>query len=457
MRAAAGLAALALVLGGAVVARADENPYRREDYAAFRARFPTLLEPNYLPFMTYRVAEPRGWLGGLRQRLPGWLGGGPARELLVFCHWEHDDLPLAVYVEAPRIAAELEDEFRPRPPEAYVAAVQRALAIWERDLEGWIRFRPVETPDEAALHVRLVGEPAPVEDPEVQVLGAAPVRRACRVVGGDPGSGRLAVRYRLAELRIYIADQHGLLLPDQVERVALHELGHALGMPGHSPIPADLMFEQARDRLGREGLGAEDVNSFLSLYSIPSGTVYKEIDSTPASAPPRGPQGPPRLALAPHVDARLGFELQPPADWMRIETPYGVVLVDGVPWDYEASLQIVVRRYESLDAYLARFGPGHLRDGRVRSISELSLAGRPAKRVVVETSHDTVEELSFLETEDGRVVIVTAEAPTALHERYHAHFAAALATLELALPTGAADRDYLERAPRALPGAAPRP
>ena len=107
------------------------------------------------------------------------------------------------------------------------------------------------------------------------------------------------MRYHVQELRIYVVDRHGLLLPDQVERVALHEIGHAIGMRGHSPIPADVMYEVARDRLGPDGLGAEDVNSFLSLYAIPCGTVYTSRPSAErrAADPPALPEGPPRLAL----------------------------------------------------------------------------------------------------------------------------------------------------------------
>jgi hypothetical protein len=101
---------------------------------------------------------------------------------------------------------------------------------------------------------------------------------ACQVEGGDPASGRLDVRFAVRELRVQVADQYGLLLPDQVERIALHELGHALGMRAHSPIPADLMYPVVRDRLPRGELGAEDVNSFLSLYSLPNGTVYRRAD-----------------------------------------------------------------------------------------------------------------------------------------------------------------------------------
>src|SRR5262249_4753645 len=156
--------------------------------------------------------------------------------------------------------------------------------------------------DTAALQIRLLGERAPEPTEDVRVYGAANVGDSCRVVGGDPES-KLEVRYQVRDVRLYVADEHGLLLPDQVEGLARPEIGHALGMRGHSPIPADLMFEEADDRRDRErereGFGIPDVNSFVSLYKLPSGTVYANPDRVRAEASSQRllPDGPPRLEL----------------------------------------------------------------------------------------------------------------------------------------------------------------
>jgi hypothetical protein len=269
---------------------------------------------------------------------------------------------------------------------------------------------------------------------------------ACRVLGGDPASGRLEVRYHVRELRIYALDRHGLLLPDQVERVTLHEIGHAIGMRGHSPIPADVMYEVARERLGSDGLGAEDVNSFFSLYAIPSGTVYASLESAKrrAADPPPLTEGPPRLALAPHVDSRRGFEVQMPMGWLRIPTPFGVAAVNGVAWDYDASFQIIVRSYESIESYLERHAASHFGTALVTSVRDTSVAGHRARQFTLARSdHGFAEEMTFIESGDGRVLISIAECPVGHRGAYRPWFDAILASLEIQDSSKPMeDRDY---------------
>ncbi len=384
------------------------------DYAIFRDTHPGVQDPNYLPFMAHRVG----------------LGGG--RERLVLCHWEPEDFPLPVRIVAPRIPQELLDEFRPREAGEYVAAVRRALGLWARDLGGAVSFREVREARDARVTIRLLGEEAPVPVEDVRVLGIArSVGSACRHRSGDPATGRVDVDFAIPELRLYVADQHGLLLPDQVEKVALHEVGHALGMRGHSPIPSDLMYAVARDRITRDGLGLADVNSFLALYALPSGTVYADLEAAPRARELGPPREAPTLDLAPHVDARLGFELQTPEGWVRIPTRYGVVAVDGVAWDYRASLQLNVHRFDTVDEYLARFGRAHLGWSAVVEEAEVELGERRARRYVLHTPRETREEFTLLESGDGRVLVAIGEAPADEYETYRPWFEKTLRSLEI--------------------------
>jgi hypothetical protein len=394
----------------------------RRDYATFRAAQPRLLEPNYLPFMTHRIPQ-----------------SGGRDDLLIFCRWDDDEMPLPVQVSAPEIPDSLQDEFMPRDPLSYVHSVERALATWQSHLEGLVRFRLVDDPAQAQLHIVLQGRRAPVPDEEVTVLGTTRIGSACVAGGWDPDAERLEVRYAVPELQIYVADEFGLLSEGQVEWVALHEIGHALGMRGHSPIPADLMYEVVRDRLiVAEGLSTEDVNSFVSLYRLPNGTVYGSVPrgEVPArkSQPPSGPV---MLALAPYVDARLGFHLRPPAGWLSMDTGHGMVAIDGVTWDYDASFQVVVSRYDTIEEYLDRYGDYYLQRGRLVHYEDIVVNGRRATQgMLVHPEIGSAEEITLIESGDGRLVVVTAECALEDFPVYGPWFDATLSSLELWDPPG---------------------
>jgi hypothetical protein len=394
-------------------------PYRpdRRDYAAFRAAFPDVLEPNYLPFMVHRVPQE-----GVRD------------DLLLFCRWPDDAMPIPVWTGPPEIPEALQDEFDPKDPAIYTTAVAHALEAWEGELEGLVRFRRVEDRREALLSIVLLGERAPEPDEDVRVLGMTPVVHACQVGGFYPDADRMHVRFEVPTLRIFVADRFGLLSTSQVEWIARHEIGHALGMRSHSPIPADLMYEVARDRVSVRELSDQDVNSFVSLYRLPNGTVFGRVarggdGSRPEPVPSSGP---PMLAPAPHVDARLGFSLRLPEGWLRVETAQGMVAVDGVTWDYTASFQVVVTRFDTIEDYLTRYGAWYMRRSRLLHYGFVVVNGRRGLQALLATRQGGyLEDVTLIETGDGRLVVVTADSPADHYAAFQPWFEASLATLEI--------------------------
>ncbi|MCZ6785072.1 MAG: matrixin family metalloprotease [Proteobacteria bacterium] len=422
-RVAGGLAAACLMSGGCAqyAIPPDSSPVYnpdRRDYATFREAHPGLLEPNYLPFMLHRFRED------------------PVRgDVLVVCRWEAGDMPLPVHIERPGIPDEIQDEFHPVDPQIYVERVAHALQTWEGELEALVRFRLVATPDEARLVLRLRGELAPRPSEDVQVLGTtSALLEACRSRGVDPDAERLRVSFAVPELLIYVADRSGLLTPNQVEQIALHEIGHALGMMGHSPISTDFMYRVIPDRPGISQLSIEDVNSFLNLYQLPNGTRFAHVPpgGSPPPPPPGPPSGSPMLSVGPHVDARIGFEVKTPSGWIRVETDHGLFAANGPVWDRDASFQIVVWPYPTIEQFLTRFSQALFADTWLRHRTPVVVNGRRALQVAVEDpSGQLAEEFTIVELGDGRVMMIHTQSPVETQDQWRPWFQASLATLEI--------------------------
>jgi hypothetical protein len=257
----------------------------------------------------------------------------------------------SVYVAAPVIPAALEDEFEMNDPAVYVAAVERALATWGREMEGWCA---------SAWTIRRT---------LASRSGCAARRRSstanarCSAARGSrtPASSRARSRRRAharafeaGPLTIFVADEFGLLSADQVSG-SLHGIGHALNMRAHSPIPADLMYEVLRDRvLVREGsrprtrtpscrstaAERDDLRGCRRGRRRPSAAAERAAD---ARARPASIRATASRQAAVRLDARGDGQ--------------GVAAVDGVTWD-RASYQVVVSGQPSLDAYLSATAPG---------------------------------------------------------------------------------------------------
>ena len=78
---------------------------------------------------------------------------------------------------------------------------------------------------------------------------------------------RLDVSHILVTARIgagRVADLH------DIHQVMLHEMGHALGLAGHSPSDQDIMGAPPRPEVS--GLSSRDRNTLKALYARPIGT-----------------------------------------------------------------------------------------------------------------------------------------------------------------------------------------
>jgi hypothetical protein len=402
-------AALVLVALALAACATEEPPYlhNRYDYHAFRSRTGALPEPNYLPFATHLETLSDG------------------TRALVVCRFPDSAFPLAYYVERPAIPTEMQDEFQPRSSEEYVRAVERAFGRFEAAIGRPVRFVRVDDPARAALRVDLQ---AALREADEGLVGgvAGEGRRLCRVSGRGESADRVEIEYGIDGVTLYIADSIGLLTPRQVERIALHEIGHVLGASGqHSPLRGDVMF-RITDDSRVEALSDHDENTFRALYRIPPGTVYARLGAARERPQVAARRTPPRLDRA-VTDERFGFEVQLPLDWERIRTPRGWIAVDGVSWDYDASVQVIALR-GTPEAYLLRQSRAYAARGELERSDTFELDGQTVGHL---RSQDEVmaEETFVIGWNEGWVLLVVADSRAEDHDYYEPWFRGVLLSL----------------------------
>jgi len=202
---------------------------------------------------------------------PAYFARGSDGVALFVCRWSAQQ-PIPVWLPVSATPAE-------------AAVIERALSAWEGARLG-VRFeigRWREAPPLAGIVFELLDAGA-ADEPE----GAASTVADCAIpleVARDPSGGAATpvaaeLHYASIHLRRSLADVIGRPVPlseTELLGVALHEVGHALGFPGHvargdSVMSARLQGDAAR-RWGRRVEAGEPLEAptLAALYSVPSG------------------------------------------------------------------------------------------------------------------------------------------------------------------------------------------
>ena len=158
-------------------------------------------------------------------------------------HWPKWKMPLRVHLPAPP-AGLFED------PEAVEAAVRKGVVDWtDVAAPGVPSFRFVDDQGKADIPIVWAEEP----DGDWYVAFCAYDVVVPRLFG----VAHILVTGRWRDGRI--------ASPATIYEVTLHEMGHALGLMGHSDSPADVMWPRVDSRVG-EGLSPADRLTLRKLY-----------------------------------------------------------------------------------------------------------------------------------------------------------------------------------------------
>ena len=163
-------------------------------------------------------------------------------------HWPERKMPLAVYLPPP-------PEGLFPDPELTRAEVRRAVLDWtDVAAPGVPSFRFVESHGEA----------------EIPIIWAAEPNGDWYIAHCSYQANIRQKRFRVEHILVTARWGDGRVAePSAIYAVALHEMGHALGLLGHSDDPRDIMGPGLL-RIPDPGLSARDRNTLRELYAGPN-------------------------------------------------------------------------------------------------------------------------------------------------------------------------------------------
>lgn len=180
--------------------------------------------------------------------------------------WDRTKFPLAVAIE----------KTQPNVPEYYNIQIKKAFAQWQMSSQNLVTFKFVDNPEEAQITTKIIpsNERKECNYDECKYVMAYTMPK----INGD----------YLAKMTIVFYDANNLNAPlseREIYNTALHEIGHTLGIMGHSYSKNSLMYmakEQETQfdiyRSDFQLIAPMDLNTLNLLYKI-----IPDITNTPLS------------------------------------------------------------------------------------------------------------------------------------------------------------------------------
>lgn len=163
--------------------------------------------------------------------------------------WPADHTLLRVYIRPPvRVAGYL-----PR----YDEILRQSFDDWSKASGGAVKFQFQSVPTNADIEVTWTSDPS---------------KLANKAEAGETRltSSRFGIVHGIIQILTVPMMPGMAVTPNRIRTISLHEIGHVLGLTGHTANPTDAMFYSATIADEWRNLTTRDANTMTRLYSSPT-------------------------------------------------------------------------------------------------------------------------------------------------------------------------------------------
>lgn len=166
--------------------------------------------------------------------------------------WSLTRMPLKVYFE-PADSVKNYDK-------AFEGAVPKALDLWCKATDGKVSWTTTTDRTESNIEVVYTDDPAAVSRTQSHSEAGVCEMKA----SGQKGAKIAGINHAVIKL-LTTNDNGKAFTAAELEATSAHEVGHALGISGHSANPNDVMFFAATKNV-KDGLTTRDANTLRCIY-----------------------------------------------------------------------------------------------------------------------------------------------------------------------------------------------
>lgn len=163
--------------------------------------------------------------------------------------WKWKKMPLSVFIGTLPADAER----RVSNAESVEAVVRDAFDHWQSASKRLVRFTFIVEPEGADIECRFIQDPKQFEN--FAEAGQ------CEFYLNDQNEPRCIIKFQINPMSDKVQDIESV----NFKRIALHEIGHALGIVAHSKNPADIMFYSTLFA-GKMRVSDSDIERLRKLY-----------------------------------------------------------------------------------------------------------------------------------------------------------------------------------------------